>query len=368
LESRSLLSSGGPTAQEQYMLELVNMARTNPAEMASWLRSNLDANDLATIQHFGVNIDAELSAVANSSPVQPLAWNSTLASTAQEQSQYEADNQIQTHQGPGEMSLEQRLDAAGYTNRVADGENSYAYAQSVEHAMKAFLIDWGVPDHGHRGNLLQPNTSDNRTYSDVGIGIVATNPGSQVGPFVMTQDFGRQANSLAQVVGVVYTDSNGNGMYDVGEGSGNASIVVTGQDGKVVAQTTTWDSGGYEISLAPGSYQVTAVVNGQVVRTQNVTIGSDNVEINFNLSQHWQGGSLAALTAPPTPVTPPTPPPPPPPPTPVTRPTPPTPVTPSIVFQNPVQAQVNNDAPQVVPDNQGLGVSWLSSWTWWRKS
>src|SRR6201993_2222177 len=84
LESRALLSSGGPTAQEQYMLELINMARTNPAEMANWLKSNLNANDMATIAHYGVNLDQALEDIASTSPVQPLAWNDTLAATAQE--------------------------------------------------------------------------------------------------------------------------------------------------------------------------------------------------------------------------------------------------------------------------------------------
>src|SRR6516164_5139718 len=78
LESRSLLSSGGPNAQQQYMLELINMARTNPAEMASWLKTNLNANDMATIAHYGVNLDQALEEIAGTAPVQPLAWNATL--------------------------------------------------------------------------------------------------------------------------------------------------------------------------------------------------------------------------------------------------------------------------------------------------
>src|SRR5262249_38691391 len=159
----------------------------------------------------------ELAALAGSTPVQPLAWNDTLAATAQGQSQYEADHQIQTHQGPGGASLEQRLDAAGYGNRLADGENSYPYAQSVDHAMKALLIDWGVPGHGHRNNLLQPGTPASSTYDEVGIGIVATSPGSQVGPLVMTQDLGRRQDSPAQVVGVAFSDKNGSGLYSMGE-------------------------------------------------------------------------------------------------------------------------------------------------------
>jgi uncharacterized protein YkwD len=359
LESRSLLSSGGPTAEAQYMLELINMARTNPAEAANWLRSNVNANDMATMQHFGVDFDQALQEIASSAPVQPLAWSDTLASTALEQSQYEANNQMQTHQGPGEASLEQRLSDAGYNNPTVYGENSYAYAQSVDHAMKAFLIDWGVAGNGHRGNLLQPNTPDGQTYSEVGIGIAGTAPGSQVGPFVMTQDFGRPANFQPQVVGVVYNDQNGNNLYDMGEGQGGVSIVVDDANGNQVAEATTWDSGGYQIPLSPGSYKVIAVDNGQVVKSQDVTIGSDNVEVDFNTSQPWQGGALPA----------------------VNNPTPPVisiPVSTPIV--TPVQAPVTvpvvtpvvpaNDpslvaAPPALPN---MDSSWLSGWSWWRRN
>jgi uncharacterized protein YkwD len=368
LESRALLSS--PDSQQQYMLEMLNMARTNPAEMASWLKSNLDANDMATIQHYGVNLDQTLQDIANTPPVQPLALNDTLTKTALDQSQYEADNQVQTHQGPGEADLLQRLNDAGYTNPTVYGENSYAYAQSVDHAMKAFLIDWGVSGNGHRGNILQMSTPDDKTYSEVGIGIVATNPGSQLGKLVVTNDFGRPANFQPQVVGVVYDDQNGNHLYDIGEGEGGVSIVVDDSNGNQVAEATTWDSGGYQIPLAPGSYKVTAVDNGQVVKSQDITIGSDNVKVDFNTSQPWQGGSLPAPKnqSQPSVVVPVQ--------TPVATPVQ-TPVS------TPVQVQVQSPVPVSVPVSvptvndpslvagpalPNMDSSWLSSWSWWRRN
>jgi uncharacterized protein YkwD len=300
LESRELLS--GPTADQQYMLSLINMARTNPTATVSWLRSHIDVNDNATMTHYGVNLDSELTAIGNSTPVQPLAWNDTLASTATYQSQYESDHQVQTHQGPGEAGLEDRLHAAGYTNQVVDGENSYAYAQNVEHAMKAFLIDWGVSDKGHRGNLLQPNTETANTYNEVGIGIVATPSGSSVGPNVITQDFGRRADSKAQVVGVVYNDNNGDNIYTPGEGRGGMTVEVDdASTGRQVARTKTWDSGGYQVPLGRGSYTVKVLdVNGNAVQHKQVTIDLDNKNVgaDFNLN-------LAPDAPPPSPPPPP---------------------------------------------------------------
>jgi hypothetical protein len=170
---------------------------------------------------------------------------------------------------------------------VVDGENSYAYANSVDHAMKAFLIDWGVSTKGHRGNLLQPNTPDSQTYNEVGVGIVASGPGSSIGPFVMTQDFGRQANSAPQVVGVVFKDKDGDNFYTPGEGKGGMTVEVDDfATGKEVAQTQTWDSGGYKIPLSAGKYTVKVLdASGNPVQHQDVTVGTDNVEADFNLNQ-----------------------------------------------------------------------------------
>jgi hypothetical protein len=179
-------------------------------------------------------------------------------------------------------------------------------------------------------------------------------------------------------VGVVYNDQNGDHFYTPGEGQGGVTIEVTDQNSQQVAETTTWDSGGYAIPLGPGSYKVSALVGGQVVRTQNVTIGSDNVEVDYDLSQPWQGGSLPSASVP---VATPTPPP-------VTTPpvtTPPVtvaaptqnsnpaptvtaPVTVSVPSPNPFfQTQNSGSTPVVsLPDVPSFDKSWMLSWTWWR--
>ena len=112
------------------------------------------------------------------------------------QSQDQINTGIQTHTGADGSSLEQRLDRAGYTNRASDGENAYAFSNSVDNAMEAFLIDWGVSSHGHRNNILQPSTSGDDAYREVGIGIVDSKR-ANFGPEVITQDFGSQSGAKA---------------------------------------------------------------------------------------------------------------------------------------------------------------------------
>ena len=135
---------------------------------------------------------------------------------------------------------------------------------------------------------------------------------------VITQDFGSQANTQAQVVGVAYNDTAGTGFYLPGEGQGGVQIDAVNLQTGAVSSTQTWDSGGYELPLAPGQYRIIASLNDTVIQTSNVTVNNLNIEQDFILTNTWQGGTReAAIAAAQPPVAPP-----------VTIPmTPPTPVT-----------------------------------------
>ncbi len=290
LEARQLMSAGGPTAQEQYMLELINQARTNPQAAAERVTTNLSPDVVATLNYYGTDVNAAKQAIATASPKPPLAWNADLAAAAQGHSQDMANTQVQSHTGSDGSSPQQRIQQAGYTGANSSGENAYAYSTSVDEAMQAFLLDWGVSDQGHRRNLLQTNVTSDNAYRDVGIGLVNTG-NSKFGPTVITQDFASTPNSLAQLVGVAYSDNQKTQFYAPGEGQGNVLIDATNLATGATTSTTTWDSGGYEIALAPGQYQITASVNGTVVQTTTMTIGTQNVEQDFILSNTWDGRS-----------------------------------------------------------------------------
>ncbi len=298
LEGRQLLSSGGPTDQEQYILQLINEARTDPAAAAEMITSNLTPTVQETLQYYGVNLQQAKNTIASATPQPPVAWNSDLANAAQGQSQYMANNQIQSHTGADGSSPQQRMEAAGYTNITSSGENAFAYATSSEEAMQAFLIDWGVPSDGHRINIQQPGVAADNAYRDVGIGIVQTNPNnSSFGPMVVTEDFASQSNSQAQLVGVAYYDNSDTGFYQPGEGQGNVQIDAVNLQTGSVASTQTWSSGGYALSLAPGEYRIIASLNNQVFQTANVTVANVNIEQDFVLSDPWQGGARESAIA-----------------------------------------------------------------------
>ncbi len=305
LEDRQMLSSGGPSSQAQYMLQLINMARTNPKAAAQWVSDNVTPEVSNTLKHYNVDVNAVKQTIASSRPLPPVAWNGKLAAAAQSHSQDMVDNNYQSHTGSDGSSADDRIAAAGYDKASSTGENAYAYAGSVDNAMQAFLYDWGVSDAGHRRNLLQPGVSDGDSFREVGIGLVNTGgrlASGKIGPVVVTQDFGAQSNAQAKLVGVAYTDSDSSQFYTPGEGAGNVRIDALNLNDGSTASTTTWDSGGYELPLAPGPYKVTASQNNVVIQDVNVNVGTVNVQQDFVLSNPWNGRSLVPSTPAATPT------------------------------------------------------------------
>ncbi len=279
------------------MLELINLARTNPTAAAERVTSNLTPDVVSTLKYYGVDANQAKREISSATPQPPVAWNAFLGNAAQGHSQDMANTRTQSHEGSDGSTINSRISNAGYLNATSAGENAYAYATNVDEAMQAFLLDWGVADKGHRRNLLQPNVSADDAFTDVGIGIVRTND-NNFGPVVITQDFGSQPNAKGQLLGAVFSDGNSNDFYDVGEGAGNVLItarnLATGQSSSI----QTWDAGGYQMPLDPGNYLVTVTVNNKVVKSTNITMGLLNVLHNFNLNDPSQDAPPATSSAP----------------------------------------------------------------------
>lgn len=304
LEERMVLTSNLlPTPDAQYMLELVNFARTRPADATQQIMTKLDSDEQATLKFYGVDAQAERNAVASIPSKAPLAWDTRLASAAQDHSQDMASKNFQSHDGSDGSNLDTRLDRAGYVNRVSSAENAFAYAKSVRNAMQAFLYDWGVSGKWHRKTLLEPETAPEKQYTEIGIGIVdKPGPGATGGMKVITQNLGRRTDSKAQILGVVYEDRDNDRFYTPGEGTGDASIEITNRDSGTKIQTRTWGSGGYQTEVGPGNYRVTLRVPGRSVQTQDVTVSNQNVKVDFVLGLDRSKAEPIAATPTPAPA------------------------------------------------------------------
>ncbi|MBS1910827.1 MAG: hypothetical protein JST22_02460 [Bacteroidetes bacterium] len=283
-ETRTVLSSiptqeyshGNPTAEEQYMVEMINRARANPTAEGARLASVTDPNILFAYSTYSVDTNKLKSDFAGYPVRPPLAINSKLLTAARLHSQDMSTNNFQGHNGSNGSTLVQRVEAQNYLNWLALGENVFAYAKDLEYAHIAFNVDWGNADLGHRKNVMN---FEQTIETEIGIGIVTDNTGgSHTGPKIVTEDYGDQGNHF--ITGVVYRDLNNNNFYDVGEGI--SGVKITPASGTYYAVSS--ESGGYAIPItATGTMEITASGGplGAEVITKNVTAGSINVKVDF---------------------------------------------------------------------------------------
>ena len=269
-----------PSADEQYMLELMNIARANPAAEGARLAGITDANILQYYKYYSLNPVVMAAQFATYAAKAPLALNTALMDSAHGHSVDQATNGFQGHNSTNGATFDTRITGAGYKWSMI-GENVYAYAKDAYFCHVGFNADWGVPSLDHRANIMNTNASY-PDFKEVGISCVPA-ANSKVGPMIVTQDFGTpQSGGTAFLVGVVYDDGNGNGAYNPGEGLGGVSITPDG--GTYYATTSA--SGGFVIPLpttGSGTFTVTASggpLGNPRTKTVSWTAGT-NVKVDF---------------------------------------------------------------------------------------
>jgi len=251
LEPRQLLSGYQPSAQEQLFLEELNDARANPAA-------------------YGASIGVDLSSVA---PSQPLAFNTELIQAARDHSQDMNNQGYFDHNTPQGVDPGQRITAAGFT-WTAWGESIAGGYPTPAQALQGLITDAGVADLSHRRQLLAIDPTF-LTQNQVGIGIVLNGSGPYSDYY--TIDTAAGTNTEPFITGVIFNDVAGTGQYALGEGLGGVTVTVSG-----VGTTTTFDSGGYSVQVAPGTYTVTASGGGlSAPLSEVVTVGTQNLRLNF---------------------------------------------------------------------------------------
>jgi uncharacterized protein YkwD len=284
LEDRQLLSAV-PSNYEQYILELVNRGRADPAAEAA---------------RYGVGLNEGLAAgTISTAAKQPLAFSPNLIQSGQLHSQWMLDTDTFSHTGSGGTDPGDRMANAGYsfTGGWGWGENIawqgttgainvYSTLGQIE---KNLFVDSGIEGRGHRLDLMNPS------FREVGVG-VRTGSFTGYNAVMVTQDFAYSGNSVF-LTGVVYNDElvQVNDFYTPGEGLGSVTISATRLSDQAVFTTTTWASGGYSLALPQGTYDVTAsgTALGRVLHRNQVTIGAQNVKVDFTLSEKLPVLSIA---------------------------------------------------------------------------
>lgn len=268
-----------PSNSEQYLLELINIARANPAGEGQMLAGIQDPEIQRYYNHYSVDANKLRSDFAGYAAKPPLALNAKLMASSRQQSLDQAQHGFQGHDGSDGSHFDQRITNQGYSWGGL-GENVFSYVEDPFFGHVGLIADWGVPSLDHRNNLLNLDANF-PMYKEVGISCVSSSI-ANFGPLVITEDFGApQDTNSAFLVGVIYNDLNGNGAYDEGEGLAGVTVMPDGGD----YYTTTTASGGYQIPLPTGRGTLTVTASGAglgAARVKSINyVGATNVKVDF---------------------------------------------------------------------------------------
>jgi uncharacterized protein YkwD len=272
LEERVLLTAVSMTDYEQLLLELVNRGRSNPTAEAN---------------RYGIDLNQGLAAgTITTAAKQPLAPHQSLVNAAGLHSQDMLNRDYFSHTTLGTTNLAgHRAVAAGYPGSVNSVGENISWGGStgpVDQLQQVFDRHESLfRSPGHRQNIMHT------PYKEIGPGVrygQYTNQGSTYNAGMVTEKFGaRTVNPY--ITGVVYTDSDNDNFYDVGEAVRSGTITVTNTNTGAQFSEAIGNSGGYAISVPAGVYSVRAeyTVGGVPgVSSTIVTVTTTNVKVDFD--------------------------------------------------------------------------------------
>lgn len=296
-----------PTADQQYMLELLNRMRRAPAAELDKLVNLIDANTWDTpksdhltvasaLNFYGVSASALTTDWAFLTAAPPLAWNDSLAAASSAYSDRMVSIDIQAH-GLDNKTPGQRIVDSGYNNNwIIAAQTLFATSSDVTHAHTALAIDWG-PDGG-TGTGIQPGATHREAlmdplFKEIGIGFqtisIPIGNTEVTGPVVVTEHLantyrvdGVNIISDAILTGSIYNESIiADAFYTPGEGIGGALLFVyNNSTGQMVASGQTNSVGGFNISLTGltknETYRVEAPDTGQTGKTFTLNTRQQN--------------------------------------------------------------------------------------------
>ena len=300
LEPRLLLDAVYPSANDQYMLELINRGRADP--QAEVDRYSGNASDIEKYWTPGVtpglNEGLKPGTVITPDPKQPLAFNLNIIDAATKHSDWMLRENTFTHYegDPGNplgdpddpfYDAGDRMFEAGYvfTGSWGWGENIAWRGTTGTLPVMEFVYDIegllfgdaSVNWRGHRVTLM------NDAYREIGIGVRIgefTSGTNTYNTVMVTEDFALSGSDRF-VTGVAYEDQDLDGFYTPGEGEQGVSVEAFRPSDGATFTTATWASGGYSLPVPPGTYNVTLTWPGEGAKVfSNVVITDSNVKLD----------------------------------------------------------------------------------------
>ncbi len=265
------------SAAEQYLLELMNRARLDPAGEAKRMGIDLNANLTA----------GTISATAK----QVLAPNALLEAAATGHSLYMLANNVFSHTGAGGSSPYQRVTAEGYVWSTM-GENvawvgstlPVTIAGSIEQLNENLFLS-----ASHRVNLM--NAGFREVGLDAELGLF-NDKGNVYNTAMLTEDFATSGTAHF-LTGVAYTDTNHNQFYTMGEGLSDVEFKV----GAAAVSTTA--AGGYSVAVTDFASGATLVTGHQGATNFSATIDLSGGNVKLDLvdgSTFYSSGNIGLKT------------------------------------------------------------------------
>ena len=281
-------------AYEQYLLELINRDRANP-------------NQAASLYGIGLNDDInDPEKMISGDAKQPLAFNFLLNDAANFHSQWMIDNNIFAHEGvehagPFHGSTNQtgthrdraddRMRDAGYqfTGSWTWGENLSKASSGTTtgtinlNASLIRQINEGLfKSPSHRPNVMGDN------FREVGLAALKGDF-DNYDSLLVTEKFAKSGSDIF-LTGVAFDDLiEDDDFYSVGEGLTGVEVTAVRQSDNQQFTTTTTSTGGYNLVLDPGTYEVNFEQNNQTIGSaRRVEIVDQNIKLDLdtsNLSQ-----------------------------------------------------------------------------------
>lgn len=272
----------GLSPLEQEILYLVNLGRAKPFLMAEFLGMDVD---------FLRSVAGEwLPLLEHGMP--PVAPDQRLCSASRGHSMDMLDRLYYSYITPEGQTPHQRVSSQGYPALVVRERLGLLvlerFVPAHDAAMALFrniFMDELTPGRFDSPRMFDPSVRD------VGIGVeggLVFLPGvdGEKRAYVLTCDFAQNLYPSSPVVlGVVFEDCNGDGMFTAGEGLGGVEVVLTRAGGEEL-RTRTWASGGYALPVDGGGFYDMRVSGGEMgdaVEGRLVPVGSDNVVVDIML-------------------------------------------------------------------------------------
>ncbi len=259
------------SASEQYLIELINAGRLDPASEAR-------------AQGIGLNdgVTAAMGGPLLTTPMQVLAPNLDLEGLADGHTQWMIDTHLFNHAGEGSLGIGGRIAGSDYTGVLTYRENLSAVTTSGRSLAEIIQAHYDTlySSPGHRAATFDEN------QSEIGVGIRDGRVQNLTGS-VNTNVFGAR-NTDPFVTGVAYLDSDGDNFYSIGEGLSGIEI----SDANNVAQTAA--AGGYALSVADQMAAITISLDGNDLAALTVDMSDGNVKVD--IVEQTAGGYELALS------------------------------------------------------------------------